>query len=184
MPAPAAVPVVFPYQRALDEFRREGREPPLLKRMSELISLLDLTVTLDSGLSRREILDSALLIVMGELQISRGGLFVRTEDGSFRLDASRGLPADPPTLDLPGIVSGEPVLRGAPGLLPFDLEIVCPISKTSRSGPRRWCSSAASPPARPPPSRTASCTRSCGASTRSSRARCSSSTGSSTSAAS
>jgi phosphoserine phosphatase RsbU/P len=132
MPAPAAVPVVFPYQQALDEFRREGREPPLLKRMSELISLLDLTVTLDSGLSRREILDSALLIVMGELQISRGGLFVRTEDGSFRLEASRGLPAAPATLDLPGIVSGEPVLRGAPGLLPFDLEIVCPISKGDR----------------------------------------------------
>ena len=26
-------PVVFQYQQALDEFRREGREPPLLKRM-------------------------------------------------------------------------------------------------------------------------------------------------------
>ncbi|HEY7514370.1 MAG TPA: hypothetical protein VIC87_07830, partial [Vicinamibacteria bacterium] len=58
-------PVVFPYQRALDEFRREGREPPLLKRMSELISLLDLTTTLSSGLAGEEILDAALLTVMG-----------------------------------------------------------------------------------------------------------------------
>jgi sigma-B regulation protein RsbU (phosphoserine phosphatase) len=134
-PLPESIPVVFPYQQALDEFRREGREPPLLKRMSELISLLDLMVTLDSGLSRREILDSALLIVMGELQISRGGLFVTTDSGSFRLEASRGLPATaPPILDLPEIVSGEPVLRGpaAAGLVPFGLEIVCPISKGER----------------------------------------------------
>ena len=57
-------PVVFQYQRALDEFRREGREPPLLKRMSELISLLDLSTTLNSSLSAEEILDGALLIVM------------------------------------------------------------------------------------------------------------------------
>ncbi len=42
-------PVVFQYQQALDEFRREGREPPLLKRMSELISLLDLSTTLGSS---------------------------------------------------------------------------------------------------------------------------------------
>ncbi len=135
MPAPAALPVVFPYQRALDEFRREGKEPPLLKRMSELISLLDLTVTLDSGLSRGEILDSALLIVMGELQVSRGGLFVRTEDGSFRLEASRGLPAKAPlTLDLEGADLAEPVLRvsGAPALQSFGLEIVCPILKAER----------------------------------------------------
>ena len=51
---------------------REGREPPLLKRMSELISLLDLTTTLSSGLAGEEILDAALLIVMGELQVARG----------------------------------------------------------------------------------------------------------------
>ena len=39
------VPVVFQYQRALDDFRRAGEASPLLKRMSELISLLDLTTT-------------------------------------------------------------------------------------------------------------------------------------------
>jgi len=89
-----STPVVFQYQRALDEFRREGREPPLLKRMSELISLLDLTATLSSSLSGRDILDAALLVVMGELQVARGGLFVREPDGGFVLRASRGLPAD------------------------------------------------------------------------------------------
>jgi sigma-B regulation protein RsbU (phosphoserine phosphatase) len=85
-------PLVFPYQRALDEFRREGREPPLLKRMSELISLLDLSTTLGSTMSGAEILDAALLIVMGELQVSRGALFVAEADASYRRRAARGLP--------------------------------------------------------------------------------------------
>ena len=55
-----SVPVVFQYQQALDEFRREGREPPLVKRMSELISLLDLTLTLGSSAGGTETLDAAL----------------------------------------------------------------------------------------------------------------------------
>ena len=79
------VPVVFQYQQALDAFRREGGSPPLLKRMSELISLLDLTTTLNSSLSGAEILDAALLIVMGQLQATRGALFVRTEGGGYRV---------------------------------------------------------------------------------------------------
>ena len=79
-----SAPVVFQYQQALDEFRREGREPPLLKRMSELISLLDLTVTLGSSVGGAEILDAALLIVMGELQVSRAALFVAEGEGRYR----------------------------------------------------------------------------------------------------
>jgi sigma-B regulation protein RsbU (phosphoserine phosphatase) len=127
--------VVFPYQQALDVFRREGREPPLLKRMSELISLLDLTVTLDSGLSRREVLEAALLIVMGELQVSRGGLFVRSEAGLFRLQVSRGLSADAPTqLDTGESVSLDPIEgeRGRPWLDALGLSVLWPICR----GPR------------------------------------------------
>ena len=95
-------PVVFQYQRALDEFRREGREPPLLKRMSELISLLDLTTTLGSALSGGEILDAALLIVMGELQVARGASVRARARRALPppLDAGQGAEA-PETLDLP-----------------------------------------------------------------------------------
>jgi sigma-B regulation protein RsbU (phosphoserine phosphatase) len=135
MAAPLDLPVVFPYQRALDEFRREGKEPPLLKRMSELISLLDLTVTLGSGLSRREILDSALLIILGELQVSKGGLFVRGGDGSFRLEASRGLPGKAPAaLDVPAAALAESILRASDfgALGDFGLEIACPVVKGDR----------------------------------------------------
>ena len=75
--AATAQPVVFQYQRALDEFRRAGEARPLLKRMSELISLLDLITTLGSGLTRKEILEATLLIVMGEMQAARGCLLAR-----------------------------------------------------------------------------------------------------------
>ena len=71
-------PVVSQYQRALDEFRSAGEASPLLKRMSELVSLLDLTTTLNSGLARDQVLDGALLVVMGDLQATRGCLLVRS----------------------------------------------------------------------------------------------------------
>jgi sigma-B regulation protein RsbU (phosphoserine phosphatase) len=129
-------PVVLPYQRALDEFRREGREPPLLKRMSELISLLDLTTTLSSGLSSQQILDAALLIVMGELQVARGGLLVRRGE-LFSLVAGRGLPPGLPATCSVGRLPPDRVLRRGEGVEPelferFGFEVVCPVFKADR----------------------------------------------------
>jgi phosphoserine phosphatase RsbU/P len=126
-------PVVFPYQRALDEFRREGREPPLLKRMSELISLLDLTTTLSSGLAGEEILDAALLTVMGELQVGRGALFVRDADGSYRKRASRGLPAGSPAMLPADAVPAEAGRAEGPVRDALGLELVCPVSKAGKT---------------------------------------------------
>ena len=126
-------PVVYQYQRALDEFRREGREPPLLKRMSELISLLDLTTTLGSSLSGDQILDAALLIVMGELQVSRGALFVAEGEARFRRRAARGLPAGAPERlertppDAP-IVPTAGDAASAAGLV-----LVCPVRRGART---------------------------------------------------
>ncbi|HXK09607.1 MAG TPA: SpoIIE family protein phosphatase [Vicinamibacteria bacterium] len=125
-------PVVFQYQQALDEFRREGREPPLLKRMSELISLLDLTTTLGSTLSGAEILDAALLIVMGELQVSRGALYVAEGEGLYRRRAARGLPASAPETLERREVEAAPFLPGPadPELAAFAL--ICPVRKAGR----------------------------------------------------
>ena len=130
-------PVVYQYQRALDAFRREGGSSPLLKRMSELISLLDLTTTLNSSLSGAEILDAALLIVMGELQATRGVLLVRAESGSFRVQASRGLPPGAPAqVELGPLASPEVIFRrrGAhEGVFEAcGLEVLCPIFKADR----------------------------------------------------
>jgi sigma-B regulation protein RsbU (phosphoserine phosphatase) len=130
-------PVAFQYQRLLDELRRgEGDPRSLGKRMSELISLLDLTSTLSSALSRAEILDAALLIVMGEMQASRGALFV-TEGGTvFRLKASRGLPAGVPTqVALRAIPEDVVEAAASPDLRafePYGLQLLCPIRKAGR----------------------------------------------------
>lgn len=132
-----SVPVVFQYQRALDQFRREGREPPLLKRMSELISLLDLTTTLNVGLTNEEILNAALLIVMGELQASRGALFVRSDEG-YELGASRGLPAgSPASLPLSAFPGAGVVLRDSARYTEtfetYGFEVFSPILKGERA---------------------------------------------------
>lgn len=131
-------PVVHQYQRALDEFRRAGEASPLLKRMSELISLLDLTTTLNSALSREEILDAALLIVLGEMQAVRGVLLVGTAPGVYERRAGRGLPASAPRQVALAAVPAEAVLgRGDPGWSPdFDalgMEVVCPVIRHDRA---------------------------------------------------
>jgi len=131
-------PVVFQYQRALDEFRREGREPPLLKRMSELISLLDFTTTLNSSLSQDEILDAGLLIVMGELQVPRGCLLVRGEGATFRVRAARGLPAGAPAeIGLASVPESEAVVRRESGawanaFSTLGLEVLCPVFRAGK----------------------------------------------------
>ena len=127
-----STPVVFQYQRALDEFRREGREPPLLKRMSELISLLDLSTTLGSTLTGAEILDAALLIVMGELQVARGALYVAEGGGRYRLRAARGLPpSSPSTLERTSV--GEAPFVPGPGDAGLSgFALVCPVLKAGR----------------------------------------------------
>jgi sigma-B regulation protein RsbU (phosphoserine phosphatase) len=127
-----STPVVFQYQQALDEFRREGREPPLLKRMSELISLLDLSTTLGSTLTGAEILDAALLIVMGELQVARGALFVAEGEGRYRRRASRGLATSTAEVFERADVPEAPFVPG-----PADAELagfafVCPVRKAGR----------------------------------------------------
>jgi sigma-B regulation protein RsbU (phosphoserine phosphatase) len=105
--------------------------------MSELISLLDLTTTLSSGLTVEEILDAALLIVMGEFQASRGCLLVRSEAGGYEIRASRGLPAGAPsTLPLVEMQGSAIVTRpwgpNAPDLEALGLEVLCPILKGGR----------------------------------------------------
>ena len=92
----AIPPVVSPYQEALDRLRRGDGEGPLLERMSELVSLLDITTTLSARLAGEATLDAALLIVTRELRVARGAFFVRGEDGWERR-ASRGLPPGAPT---------------------------------------------------------------------------------------
>jgi sigma-B regulation protein RsbU (phosphoserine phosphatase) len=98
--------------------------------------LLDLTTTLNSGLSNQEILNAALLIVMGEMQASRGALLVRSDAG-YELRASRGLPAKAPAcLPLRALPEAGVVLRssGQHGEVfeAYGLEVLSPIFKGER----------------------------------------------------
>jgi sigma-B regulation protein RsbU (phosphoserine phosphatase) len=128
----AGVPAVFEYQRALDEFRRgRGDASALLKGMSELISLLDLTATLSSGSSTGEILDAALLTVLGELAATRGVLLVKGEDGGLRVRASRGLPETARQATFAAPAQDGIILRpgDSPVLEALGLEVLCPVVK-------------------------------------------------------
>ena len=62
------------------------------ERMSQLVSLHELTTTLATGHVSEETLDATLRIVMRELQVMRGAFFVLGEGGSLALRASQGLP--------------------------------------------------------------------------------------------
>jgi sigma-B regulation protein RsbU (phosphoserine phosphatase) len=125
--------VVLQYQRALESFRRQGGgRDPLLKRMSELISLLDFTTTLSSSLSGDEILDAALLMLMGELQTTRGCLLVRGEDDRFRVRVARGLPDEAPVEVTLGGIAEPSLLERSSGRAPavfsqLGLEVVAPV---------------------------------------------------------
>ena len=133
-PGPAFTSLVHPYQQALDQLRREGREPTLVKRMSELISLLDFTTTLNSGLAGEETLNAALLIIMRELEVERGALFVRSEGGVLALRASRGLPPGAPsTLDLAPPADDLTVFgQGDEAHARHGLVLLCPIHRRNR----------------------------------------------------
>jgi sigma-B regulation protein RsbU (phosphoserine phosphatase) len=94
---PASLPVIHQYQQAFERLRRKGKGRPVVKRMSELITLLDLTSTLNSSVASEETLDAALRIVTRALQVTRGALFVRSENGALLLRASCGLPPGAPS---------------------------------------------------------------------------------------
>ena len=132
-------PVVFAYQRALDEFRRAGDSNPLVERMSELVSLLDLTTTLNCGLPQEEMLDGGLLIVMGVLQTTRGCLLVRSEAGAYEVAAARGMEAGAPArIDAAGFDDDAVVRRGdgahEAALASLGLEVLCPVVRRERTG--------------------------------------------------
>jgi sigma-B regulation protein RsbU (phosphoserine phosphatase) len=85
--------VVAQYQRALDEFRKDGADRARAgKRMSELVSLLELSTALVATRSPDEILQAALLVVMGELGVSQGACLLRGPEGEYEVRVTRGLP--------------------------------------------------------------------------------------------
>lgn len=124
-----------PFQRALDDLRRDEPGSPSLALVSQLVSLLELTATLASGPQREETLGAALAIVSRQLATPRVALFVPGEqDGTFALRASRNLPRGAPrTLDhsrpldeLTALAEGDEA-HDRHGLV-----LLCPIQRRDR----------------------------------------------------
>lgn len=133
--ADTAAQPALPYQDLLDRIRRGDADPATLqRRVSELIALVDLVGTFGSGLTSEEILDSALLIVMGQLQCRRGCFLVRMESGVYQVRAARGLAAGAArevAADLTGQsgLLGREAPQAASLLDALQLEVLCPIAK-------------------------------------------------------
>jgi phosphoserine phosphatase RsbU/P len=125
------------YQGLLDHIRRgDADQAGLLRRVSELLALVDLVGTLSSDLSSEQILESALLIVMGQLQCGRGCLLVKADDG-YQVRAARGLPTAAPrtvalTLDGRDELLGRDDAGARALLEEMDLEVLCPVLKGDR----------------------------------------------------
>jgi sigma-B regulation protein RsbU (phosphoserine phosphatase) len=126
---------VDPYRQALERFRSEGTQSPdLLKRLSELIGLVELASGLGPECAGAEGLEAVLRIVRAELGLERAALFVRSEDGRFALRASSALPPGaPPSLsdadapDEPRVLGPADEVRVRHGL-----ELLWPIGRSER----------------------------------------------------
>jgi sigma-B regulation protein RsbU (phosphoserine phosphatase) len=140
-----SIPVVQRCREELESLRREGREPALVERLSQLVSLFDFTTRLGWTASGDEVPEAALGFVMGEMDAAAGAIYVTCGVRSFGLRASRGLSSALPerielTLELegPGSPGGELAFLDGAGMA-----TVCPVHKAGRLiailglGPRR-----------------------------------------------
>ena len=128
------IPVVQKCREELESLRREGREPALVARLSQLLSLLDLTTRLGWTPSGGEIPDAALAFVMGEMAVSGGALYLTGGGRSFERRAVRGLAGPAPErLELPEDLSGAAPPGGETKALGrAGVAVVCPVVKAGR----------------------------------------------------
>ena len=103
--------------------------------VSYLQALDQLTTTLGSGLGREEGLNAALQIVMEQMRVARGVLFVKGPDGTFAVRAAHGLPPGaPPTLDLREVPEDLRLLDpGDETQVRHGLTVLCPILFRARA---------------------------------------------------
>ncbi len=87
------IPLSYRYQQALAPLTKlvEGTErASVSKRLSELLTLLDFSTTLNRSLALAEILDIVLFVAMGETRAGWAGIALKGIDGNFQSAARRG----------------------------------------------------------------------------------------------
>jgi sigma-B regulation protein RsbU (phosphoserine phosphatase) len=113
--SPGPPSLSYRYQQSLGPLARGAADPRLAKRLSELLSLLDFSSTLNRSLELSEKLDLVLLVAMGETAASWAAVALRGDDDQLRVVARRGISearlagafAPPPDEALAGPVSPE-----------------------------------------------------------------------------
>ncbi|HZO07855.1 MAG TPA: hypothetical protein VFC77_00645, partial [Myxococcota bacterium] len=128
------VPVVQKCREELDSLRREGREPALVARLQQLVSLHDFTTRLVWTARGDEIPDAVLGFVMGELEAASGALYVARGDLGFERRAARGLARPLPERFQPRLLDEAAFVPGAHEveLAEAGLAILCPVRKAGR----------------------------------------------------
>ena len=128
------VPVVQKCREELESLRREGREPALVARLQQLISLHDFTTRLVWTARGDEIPDAVLGFVMGELEVASGVLYVEAGETGFERRAARGLTRPVPERFKPRMVAEDAFIPGAheAELAEAGLAILCPVRKAGR----------------------------------------------------
>ena len=107
-------PLSFRYQKALAPLTGLSEDKSVGKRLSELLTLLDFSTTLNRSLELSEILDIVLLVAIGETQASWASIALKADDGFYRFMARRG--ASAPPKDTPGFAAkGAEALERAVG---------------------------------------------------------------------
>lgn len=76
------------------EDEKEGVSRKLDEKLMELQSLFEVSQTLNSSLNVKSILDNMLLTPMGKMMITRGIVFLFSEDTHLKVETLKGLPKD------------------------------------------------------------------------------------------
>ncbi len=128
------VPVVQRCREELESLRREGREPALVARLSQLVALHDFATRLVWTARGDEIPDTVLGFVMGELEAAAGVLYVSGGDALFERRASRGLARPVPERLRPRADAESAFEPGAEDaeLGEAGLRVLCPVRKAGR----------------------------------------------------
>jgi len=128
------IPVVQKCREELETLRLEGREPALVARLSQLVSLLDLTTRLGWTQSGGEIPDAALAFVIGEMEVGAGALYLTCGGRGFERRAARGLPGPAPErIELQQDLTGAERPGGETKPLALaGVAIVCPVQKAGK----------------------------------------------------
>ncbi len=128
------LPVVQKCREELLALDREGREPALHARLSQLVSLLDFATRLVWTARGDDVPEAVLGFVLGELGASSGVVYVVSQARGFERRAARGLTCPVPDAVTPRAGATHAFAPGAAeaGLAAAGIVVLCPVLRAER----------------------------------------------------